>query len=392
MRRWFVVCVVALAALWCSILVAQDGKVYKSWPEAEKVVQKTWRPIVAAFVQQGDSQFMGTSSSVMGDKGLKKALDRLVLVQVDLVKKGGEDKLGVADEKNGGLMNKLLGQASKTIPIFVVAGPDMKPLKVWERADPAVVKKEIGPVLKNAIKMYKPLDDAKVKKAESLLKRAEKEEEEGNDEKATKTLKEVIRMHKDCSLAKQAQEMIDRLKGEKEDPGLIDPDEENGEDEEKKEEKKKPEKPSKVVALIKTDFGDIEIELLLEESPKTCEHFINMAKNGIYDGSTFGYVERGKLVQCIPDPKKKLPDEVDADFSDEKHEPGAVAMAHGSGARKIGAPFYIVLSTLKGRDSEYAVFAKVKKGLMVAKTIGSSKTMNNKPVNTVTVHKIEIKE
>jgi len=394
MRKWIVVFVVALTASWCSMVVAQEGKVYKSWPEAEKVVQKSWRPIIVAFVQQGNSEFMGPGSSVMGDKKFKSVLKYFVLIQVDLVKKGGDENLKVADDKNSPLMSKVLGQA-KTLPIFAVAGPDLKALKVWEKADPAAVKREVVSVLKDAKNKFKPLLDKDVKEAEGYLKKAGKLEEEGKEDEAVKILKKVIRMNKDCSLGKQAQEMIDRLKGEKKEEGLTEwgeEEEEKDEEEGEKEEKKKKPEPSTVIAVMKTDFGDIEIELLMDKAPKTCEHFINLVKKGIYDGSSFGYVERGKLVQCIPDSKKKLPGEVEADFSDEKHEQGAVAMAHGSGPRKISAPFYIVLSTLKDRDGEYAVFGKVTKGLMVAKTIGSSKTMNNKPVNTVTIHKIEIKE
>lgn len=390
MRKWVVVCVVALALSWCGILLAQEGKVYKSWPEAEKLVQKSWRPIVVAFVQQGNSEFMGPSSSVMGDKKFKNVLKYFVLVQVDLAKKGTDENLKVVDDKNNPLMSKVLGQA-KTLPIFAVAGPDMKPLKVWEKADPAVVRREVVDVLKDAKNRYDPLDDSKVKEAESLLKRAAKLEEEGKDEEVQKTLKKVVRMNKDCSLAKQAQEIIDRLKAGKEDPGITDVDDDEDGDEE---EKKKPEKPEPkgVTVLIKTDFGNIEIELNLEKAPKTCEYFINLAKDGFYDGSCFGYVERGKLIQCVPDPDKKQPDEIDADFGDETHEVGVVAMVHGSDSRKLGATFYIVLDRLEDRDGEYAVFGKVKNGLMVAKTIGSAKTMNNKPLTRINVSKVEIKE
>jgi cyclophilin family peptidyl-prolyl cis-trans isomerase len=316
-------------------------------------------------------------------------------VQVDLVKKGTDDKLGVADEKNGGLMSKLLGQASKTIPIFVVAGPDMKPLKVWEKAEPDIVKKEIGQYLVNAKKKYKPLDDKEVKEAESLLKRAGKLEEDGKEEEAVKMLKKIIKMNKGCSLAKQAQEFIDRLKNEKEEDGLTEFDEdEEDEDEEKQEEKKKKEKPkpTKVIAIMKTDFGNIEIELLVDKAPKTCEYFISLVKSGIFDNSSFGYVQRGKLVQCVPDAKKKLPEETEADFCDLNHETGVVVMDRGSDRKKIKASFYIVVDRLKERDGEYAVFGKVKSGLGVAQAIASVKTRNYKPVDKISISKVEIKK
>jgi cyclophilin family peptidyl-prolyl cis-trans isomerase len=389
MKRIAVVGMAALVVVCCSVLSAQDGKVHKVWPEVEELAKKTWRPIVAVFAQQGDSQFMGTDSSVMGDKKLSKILKYLILLQIDLTKKGTEEKLSVADDKNRGAMSKLIGTA-KTLPIVVVAGPDMKPVKLWEKADPAAVKREIGQVLVGAIKKYDPLDDDEVKEAEGLIEKAAKEEERGKDEDALKSLKKVIRMNKNCGLAKEAQEIIDRLTGEKKESGITDFDEE-GEEEKKEEEKEKPE-PSSVVAVMDTDMGRIEIELLLDKAPKTCEHFMKQAKAGIYNGATFDYVEKGKLVQCVPDKSKKLPAEIEADFCDLKHEPGIIAMAKGSSAKKIGAAFYIAVKTLKERDGEHAIFGRIKSGLMVAKTIATVQTVNGKPVNKITISKITIKE
>lgn len=391
MKKSVVVCMAALVAVCCGVLSAQDDKVHKLWPEVEELANTTWRPIVAVFVQQGDSQFMGTSSAVMSDRKLAKILKYLILLQVDLTKKGTEEKLSVTDDNNRGAMSKLLGTA-KTLPIVAVAGPDLKPIKVWEKADPATVKREIGDILVGAIKKYDPLDDKEVKEAEELLERAAKEEENGKDDDAIKTLKKVVRMNEDCGLAKKAQEVIDRLTGEKKDPGITDADE--GEKEEEKEEEKKQEKPKKsqVLAVMETDMGRIEVELLLDKAPKTCEHFIKQVKDGIYDGASFNYVEKGKMAQCAPDKSKKLPAEIEADFCDVKHEPGTVAMAKGSSAKNIGAAFYIAVSELKERDGEHAIFGKVRSGLMVAKTIATVQTLNGEPVNKITVSRITIKE
>jgi peptidyl-prolyl cis-trans isomerase B (cyclophilin B) len=268
----------------------------------------------------------------------------------------------------------------------------MKALKVWEKADPAAVKKELPQILQNAIREYKPLTDEDVKKAEKLLDDAAEKEEQDKTDEAVKLLKQIVRMNKDCSLAKKAQEEIDRLESEEKEPGITDVGEEKkeGEDEEAKKEEK--EGPSTVIAVIKTDFGDLEIELLLKKAPATCEHFINLVKNGAYEGATFNYVERGKLIQCAPDSSKELPDEIEADFCDEKNLEGAVAMDHGSDRKKVRAAFYITVKDLPERDGEYAVFGRVKNGLIVAKSIASVKTVNYEPVDKVTIRKIEIKE
>ena len=156
----------------------------------------------------------------------------------------------------------------------------------------------------------------------------------------------------------------------------FDDDEENGEDgkdEEKKEEKKKPE-PTTVIVVMKTDFGVIEIELLTDKAPKTCEHFISLVKSGIYDGSSFGYVERGKLVQCVPDAKKKLPGEVEADFSDLKHERGSLAMAN-SGPGTNGSQFFICYKPTPWLNGKHTVFGKVVSGMEVVDRLKNGSVM-----------------
>ncbi len=47
------------------------------------------------------------------------------------------------------------------------------------------------------------------------------------------------------------------------------------------------------VAIIKTEHGDIEVELYAEQAPKTVNNFVFLAKDGFYDGLTFHYVEEG---------------------------------------------------------------------------------------------------
>lgn len=389
---------IAFAVLWCGAVSAKEGDIYKTWPDAEKVAQRTWRPVVVAFVKQGDTQFIGSTSTVMGERKLKRVLKYLVQLQVDLAEKGGDGKLRVADDKNAGFMSKLLGQTAKTIPIFAVVGPDEKLIKVWEQTTPDAVKRELSRILVNAIKQYSPLDDKSLKQAEALIAQAEKQEQEGDTDAAVETLEKALslkigkkmKINKECGVAKQAREMIDRLKG-REEPSDT-PEDEEPKEEEKKEEKKPPPKPRKVTAMLSTDFGKVEIELFTGKAPRTCEYFINLVKSGIYNGSTFGYVMRGKLIQCIPAPDKKPPEEGKPDFIKVKHKKGIAAFELGSSRRKIGASFYIAAAKLPERDGRYAVFGKVKKGLAVIMAIASSKTVNNKPENLVTVHKAEIIE
>ena len=44
----------------------------------------------------------------------------------------------------------------------------------------------------------------------------------------------------------------------------------------------------KYVATIKTNRGDIELQLYAAEAPKTVNNFVNLAQDGFYDGVQVG--------------------------------------------------------------------------------------------------------
>ena len=50
-------------------------------------------------------------------------------------------------------------------------------------------------------------------------------------------------------------------------------------------------------ALIKTDKGDITVELNEDKAPVTAGNFIELAKKGFYDGLNFHRVEPGFVIQ-----------------------------------------------------------------------------------------------
>ena len=50
-------------------------------------------------------------------------------------------------------------------------------------------------------------------------------------------------------------------------------------------------------ATIKTNHGDIVIQLFPEQAPKTVENFITLAKQGYYDGVTFHRVIPEFMIQ-----------------------------------------------------------------------------------------------
>src|ERR1700722_7799411 len=94
--------------------------------------------------------------------------------------------------------------------------------------------------------------------------------------------------------------------------------------------------PEKPIMLIETNQGNVEVELVPKEAPKTCENFIRLAQKGYYDGITFHRIIPHFMIQG-GDPTgtgrggasifgKAFNDECCAELSFDK--PGRLAMAN----------------------------------------------------------------
>ena len=103
-----------------------------------------------------------------------------------------------------------------------------------------------------------------------------------------------------------------------------------------------------IVAIMKTNMGDIEIKLFPEKAPKTVENFITHAKNGYYNGLIFHRVIKDFMIQG-GDPTgtgmggesiwgKKFADEFDPELHNLM---GALSMAN-AGPNTNGSQFFIV--------------------------------------------------
>ena len=87
---------------------------------------------------------------------------------------------------------------------------------------------------------------------------------------------------------------------------------------------------SRPVVLLKTDFGDIKIELRPDVAPKTCANFLKLTSEGFYDSLTFHRIIKGFMIQG-GDPKGDGTGgpgyTVPAEISTLKHVRGALATA-----------------------------------------------------------------
>lgn len=125
-------------------------------------------------------------------------------------------------------------------------------------------------------------------------------------------------------------------------------------------------------ARIKTAHGDIVFKFLVKDAPNTSARIQELIKSGFYNGLIFHRVIPGFVLQG-GDPTgtgtsgsgKKLK----AEFNQNKHVPGSVAMARSQDVNSADSQFYISTGTHPHLDGKYTVFGSVVEGLDVANKV-----------------------
>lgn len=160
--------------------------------------------------------------------------------------------------------------------------------------------------------------------------------------------------------------------------------------------------------LLKTNFGDIKVELNHEKAPKTAANFEQYVKEGFYDGVIFHRVIDGFMIQgggMEPGMKQKTtrdPIENEAD-NGLTNDAGTLAMARTMDPHSASAQFFINVAdnsflNHSGKNTQgwgYAVFGKVVEGMDVVNRIKGVPTTSRMghqdvPVDDVIILKAEI--
>ncbi|WP_318767681.1 peptidylprolyl isomerase [Lactiplantibacillus carotarum] len=179
-------------------------------------------------------------------------------------------------------------------------------------------------------------------------------------------------------------------------------------------------------ATIKTNFGDIKVQLFPKQAPKSVENFVGLAKKGYYDGIIFHRVIPDFMIQG-GDPTgtgmggeslwgKQFEDEFSPEVFNLR---GALSMAN-AGPNTNGSQFFIVqkpqldagmadqmkqagypeeIVTAYGNggtpwlDFRHTVFGAVSEGMDIVDQIATTKTgMQDKPVKDVVIETISIED
>jgi peptidyl-prolyl cis-trans isomerase B (cyclophilin B) len=146
------------------------------------------------------------------------------------------------------------------------------------------------------------------------------------------------------------------------------------------------------IVVIETDFGNIELELFWDKTPKTAENFLRLTISGFYDGLTFHRVIPNFVVQggCPLGNGTGGPGySVDFEKADTKHLRGSLGMARSQDPNSAGSQFYFCLNDLANLDGNYVVFGKVLKGMDVIDKIAQVETgPNDMPKEKVIMKKV----
>lgn len=125
--------------------------------------------------------------------------------------------------------------------------------------------------------------------------------------------------------------------------------------------------------VMKTNFGDITLELFQKDAPKTVENFLKLVRAGFYNGTKFHRVIPNFMIQG-GDPNTKDNNWADDGiggpgyaFEDEKNNHtlvrGTLAMAN-SGPHTNGSQFFIVTAqSTPWLDGKHTVFGRVLEGM-----------------------------
>ncbi|WP_457642880.1 peptidylprolyl isomerase [Persephonella sp.] len=162
------------------------------------------------------------------------------------------------------------------------------------------------------------------------------------------------------------------------------------------------------VVVIKTNMGDIYVELYPDKAPKTVENFLTYVKEGFYNGLIFHRVVKGFVIQGggfdkeLNYRKPTHPPVENESNNGLSNVRGTIAMARTSDPHSATTQFFINLVDNTyldyGKNPQkwgYTVFGRVVKGMEVVDEIAEIPVMNvgwmlNVPVRPVIIEKIEV--
>jgi peptidyl-prolyl cis-trans isomerase B (cyclophilin B) len=126
--------------------------------------------------------------------------------------------------------------------------------------------------------------------------------------------------------------------------------------------------------VIETKFGNMTLKFFPDVAPGHVKNFLDLAKSGFYDKTTFHRVIPGFMIQG-GDPSGNGTGgpgyTIKAEFNEKPHKRGIVSMARTNDPNSAGSQFFICVKDSPFLDRQYTVFGEVVSGMEVADKITS---------------------
>jgi peptidylprolyl isomerase len=160
------------------------------------------------------------------------------------------------------------------------------------------------------------------------------------------------------------------------------------------------------VAVIEMEnssaYGTITIELYSNIAPKMVARFKELAKEGVYAGTSFHRVNQSVVQGGDPNSKDDDPlndgmgssdkPNVQAEFSDIPYDSGIVGAARSQDVNSSNSQFFITLKREAAFDNKYIIFGKVIDGMNNVRTIsGVQPKEGERPVEAIKIKSVTIK-
>jgi cyclophilin family peptidyl-prolyl cis-trans isomerase len=130
---------------------------------------------------------------------------------------------------------------------------------------------------------------------------------------------------------------------------------------------------SRYQAVIRTDKGDITIDLFADKAPNTVNNFVFLAEQGFYDNTIFHRVIPDFMAQGGDPtgtgrggPGYRFKDEIDPTL---KHDRAGILSMANAGPDTNGSQFFITYAATPWLDGKHAVFGRVVDGMSVVTSI-----------------------
>ncbi len=160
-----------------------------------------------------------------------------------------------------------------------------------------------------------------------------------------------------------------------------------------------------LMITMKTNHGDIVIELDEEKAPKTSENFLQYVNDGFFDGTIFHRVIDGFMIQGgDPRSRDRNPRNdgtggpgfaLDDEFSSAPFVRGVVGMGNKGRANSTGSQFFIVQQDQPSLAGRYTAVGRVRRGMELVDAIARVETdkvgrwgPRDRPIENVVMKKV----